>query len=90
MLTAVPLELDGRGVGALVVIDDVSERRRLEAVRRDFIANISHELKTPVGAMGLLAETLLAEEDPAVSRRLSERLLDEAFRVGRTIDERGP
>jgi two-component system sensor histidine kinase SenX3 len=75
------------GLGVLVVIDDVTDRRRLEAVRRDFVANISHELKTPVGALGLLAETLLAEDEPAVARRLAERMLDEAFRVGRTIDD---
>ncbi len=49
------------------MVDDVTERRRLEAVRRDFVANISHELKTPVGALGLLAETLLAEDDAAVA-----------------------
>ena len=55
--SAVPLGDGHRSVGALVVIEDVSERRRLEAVRRDFVANISHELKTPVGALGLLAET---------------------------------
>ena len=48
----------------LVVIDDVTERRRLEAVRRDFVANISHELKTPVGALGLLAETLARRGRP--------------------------
>ena len=71
----------------LVVIDDVTDRRRLEAVRRDFVANISHELKTPVGALALLAETLLAEDDPAVAQRLAERMLAEAFRVGRTIDD---
>ncbi|MGE3621044.1 MAG: sensor histidine kinase, partial [Acidimicrobiia bacterium] len=87
VLESVPLDLEGRRVGALVVVDDVSERRRLEAVRRDFVANISHELKTPVGALALLAETLLAEDDPVVSRRLSERMLSEAFRVGRTIDD---
>jgi two-component system sensor histidine kinase SenX3 len=75
------------GLGVLVVIDDVTDRRRLAAVRRDFVANISHELKTPVGALGLLAETLLAEDEPAVARRLAERMLDEAFRVGRTIDD---
>ncbi len=87
VLKAVPLDIDRRTVGALVVIDDVSERRRLEAVRRDFVANISHELKTPVGALALLAETILAEDDLAVSRRLAERMLSEAFRVGRTIDD---
>jgi two-component system sensor histidine kinase SenX3 len=87
VIASYPLEDDRRTVGALVVIDDVTERRRLEAVRRDFVANISHELKTPVGALGLLAETLLDEEEPAVARRLAERMLHEALRVGRTIDD---
>ena len=87
VLQAVPLEADGRRIGVLVVIDDVTNQRRLEAVRRDFVANISHELKTPVGALGLLAETLLAEDDPAVFNRLAERMLTDAFRVGRTIDD---
>jgi two-component system sensor histidine kinase SenX3 len=71
----------------VAVIEDVSERRRLEAVRRDFVANISHELKTPVGALGLLAEALSSEDDPQVSRRLADRMTDEAFRVARTIDD---
>jgi two-component system, OmpR family, sensor histidine kinase SenX3 len=87
VVTTSPLDDDRRTVGALGIIDDVSDRRRLEAVRRDFVANISHELKTPIGALGLLAETLLAEDDPDVSRRLAERMLTEAFRVGRTIDD---
>jgi two-component system sensor histidine kinase SenX3 len=56
-------------------------------VRTDFVANISHELKTPVGAIGLLAETLQAEDDPEVAERLAHRIQDEAFRVGRTIDD---
>jgi two-component system sensor histidine kinase SenX3 len=86
-LRAVPLDDGGHTIGALVVIDDVSERRRLENVRRDFVANISHELKTPVGALGLLAETLSGEDDPAVVQRLAERLQAEALRVGRTIDD---
>ncbi len=78
---------DDRLTGVLVVIDDFTDRRRLEAVRRDFVANISHELKTPVGALALLADTLLTEEDPVVSQRLAERLLEEAFRVSHTIDD---
>jgi two-component system sensor histidine kinase SenX3 len=65
----------------------VTERRRLEAVRRDFVANISHELKTPVGALALLAETLLNEDDAAVTQRLAERIVTESFRVGRTIED---
>jgi two-component system sensor histidine kinase SenX3 len=70
-----------------VVIEDISERRRLEAVRRDFVANISHELKTPVGALGLLAETMADEEDQSVARRLAERMQLEATRVGRIIED---
>jgi two-component system, OmpR family, sensor histidine kinase SenX3 len=84
---AVPLEDPARPSGALVVVEDTSERRRLENVRRDFVANISHELKTPVGALALLAETMLDEDDPSVARRLAGRLASEAFRVGRTIDD---
>ena len=84
---AVPLESDTRPSGVLVVVEDTSERRRLENVRRDFVANISHELKTPVGALALLAETMLDEDDPEVAKRLAERLASEAFRVGNTIDD---
>jgi two-component system sensor histidine kinase SenX3 len=74
-------------LGVLVAIEDVTDRLRLEAVRRDFVANIGHELKTPVGAIGLLAETLAAEDDPDVTRRLAERMTGEAHRVGRIIDD---
>ena len=85
-LRSVPLE-DAESGGAFLVIEDISERQRLEAVRRDFVANISHELKTPVGALGLLAETLVDEDDPEVAQRLIERMQREAFRVARTIDD---
>ena len=81
-LSGVPL-----GGGAAVVVEDVSERHRLDAVRRDFVANVSHELKTPVAALGLLAETLAGEDDAAVVQRLAERMQDEAFRVARIIDD---
>ncbi|MCU1498494.1 MAG: Two-component sensor histidine kinase [Acidimicrobiales bacterium] len=89
-LRAVPLHGDdegGTGAGAFLLVEDVSERQRLDAVRRDFVANISHELKTPVGALGLLAETLAEETDPAVSQRLAGKMQREAFRVARTIDD---
>ena len=76
-----------RALGVIAVIDDVSERRRLEDVRRDFVANVSHELKTPMGAVGLLAETLLSETEPVVARRLAERIHLEAFRISRVIDD---
>src|SRR3954451_2677061 len=86
VLTGVPLD-DGASSGAAALVEDVSERRRVDAMRRDFVANISHELKTPVGALGLLAETLAGEDDPGVTRRLAERMQGEAFRVGRVIDD---
>jgi two-component system sensor histidine kinase SenX3 len=89
-LRSVPLAPDagaGGEHGAFLVVEDISERQRLEAVRRDFVANISHELKTPVGALGLLAETLSGEDDPEVARRLAMRMQTEAFRVARTIED---
>ncbi|MGC9962135.1 MAG: ATP-binding protein [Acidimicrobiales bacterium] len=76
-----------RVLGVMAVIDDVSERRRLEGIRRDFVANVSHELKTPMGAVGLLAETLLAETEPQVAQRLAHRIHTEAFRISRVIDD---
>jgi two-component system, OmpR family, sensor histidine kinase SenX3 len=79
---------DGRRtLGVIAVIDDISERRRLEEIRRDFVANVSHELKTPMGALGLLAETLVAEGDPTIASRLASRIHSEAFRVSRIIDD---
>ena len=86
-VSGIPLTDGRRFIGAVAVVDDVSERRRLEAVRRDFVANVSHELKTPVGALGLLAETLSDESDPGVTRRLAARMQLEATRVARIIDD---
>ncbi|HEV2761032.1 MAG TPA: histidine kinase dimerization/phospho-acceptor domain-containing protein, partial [Acidimicrobiales bacterium] len=63
-VTGTPMGRNGYSLGTVVLVDDVSELRRLEAVRRDFVANVSHELRTPVGAMGVLAETLADEPDP--------------------------
>jgi two-component system, OmpR family, sensor histidine kinase SenX3 len=80
---AIPIE-DG---GALVTVDDVSERARLDAVRTDFVANISHELKTPVGALAVLAEALADVDDPVATRRLAAKLVEEAHRASRTIDD---
>ena len=76
-----------RSLGTIAVIEDISEHRRLEEVRRDFVANVSHELKTPMGALGLLAETLLGETEPQVARRLAQRIHHEAFRISRVIDD---
>ena len=84
---AVQIDDGRRALGVIAVIEDVTERRRLDDVRRDFIANVSHELKTPMGAMGLLAETLIAEKDRDVAKRLADRIHMEAFRVSRIIDD---
>lgn len=77
----------GTPVGALALVEDVTAARRVEQLRRDFVANISHELRTPVGAIGLLAETMAGESDPPTLARLAERMLLEAERVAATIDD---
>ncbi|WP_029146359.1 sensor histidine kinase [Microbacterium luticocti] len=67
----------------LVVLRDVTEQERVEQMRRDFVANTSHELKTPVGAVGLLAEAIdSAADDPAQVHEFARRLLNEAERLG--------
>ncbi|MFC4590641.1 sensor histidine kinase [Sphaerisporangium corydalis] len=66
----------------LVLAEDQTERRRVEAVRRDFVANVSHELKTPVGALSLLAETVQdAADDPVAVTRFAGRMQHEAARL---------
>ncbi|QHC67392.1 two-component sensor histidine kinase [Rathayibacter sp. VKM Ac-2759] len=72
----------------LVLAEDHTEARRLEAVRRDFVANISHELKTPIGAVGLLAEALdSAADDPVQVRRFAHRLTQESHRLAKITRE---
>ncbi|PZF62807.1 two-component sensor histidine kinase [Curtobacterium sp. MCBD17_013] len=67
----------------LLTADDLTESRRIDEVRRDFVANISHELKTPIGAIGLLAETLVAAaDDPEHVRRFAAQLVTESERLG--------
>jgi two-component system sensor histidine kinase SenX3 len=71
-----------------LLLDDVTETRRLEAVRRDFVANVSHELKTPVGALTLLAEAVQdAADDPEAIRRFAGRMQHEGTRLGRLVAE---
>ncbi|ABK74063.1 two-component sensor histidine kinase [Mycolicibacterium smegmatis] len=73
---------------AVVYIDDQSEHARMEATRRDFVANVSHELKTPVGAMSVLAEALLASaDDPDTVRRFAEKMVAESHRLADMIGE---
>ncbi|SET82461.1 sensor histidine kinase [Geodermatophilus poikilotrophus] len=71
-----------------LVLQDVTEARRVEAVRRDFVANVGHELKTPVGALSLLAEAVEdAADDPETVRRFATRMTHEADRLARLVRE---
>ena len=72
----------------LVSASDETAAQRMEAARRDFVANVSHELKTPVAAMGLLAEaTVDAADDPEEARRFAGKLQAEAVRLGALVNE---
>jgi two-component system sensor histidine kinase SenX3 len=73
---------------AVVYVDDQSEHARMEATRRDFVANVSHELKTPVGAMGVLGEALLASsEDPETVRHFAQKMVTESTRLANMVGE---
>jgi two-component system, OmpR family, sensor histidine kinase SenX3 len=87
VVSATPVLSDGQRWGVIVAIEDVTDRARLEAARTDFVANLSHELKTPVGALALLAETLAGEDDVALVNRLATKMVIEAHRVNRIIED---
>jgi two-component system sensor histidine kinase SenX3 len=72
----------------LALVEDRTRERRVEAVRRDFVANVSHELKTPVGAIKLLAEAMHdAAEDPTAVKRFADRMLTESDRLSRLVQQ---
>ncbi|MGA1459087.1 MAG: sensor histidine kinase [Candidatus Nanopelagicaceae bacterium] len=72
----------------LVLISDQSEARRIDAVRRDFVANVSHELKTPIGALGLLSEAILgAKDQPDAVVKFASRMQIEAKRLTDLVQE---
>jgi two-component system sensor histidine kinase SenX3 len=72
----------------LVLAEDLTELRRVEAIRRDFVANVSHELKTPVGALSLLAETVEeAADDPEAVRRFAGRMQLESIRLTNLVHD---
>ncbi|SEB76620.1 two-component system, OmpR family, sensor histidine kinase SenX3 [Streptomyces sp. 2224.1] len=72
----------------LLLVEDLTEARRIEAVRRDFVANVSHELKTPVGALSLLSEAVMdASDDPEAVERFAGRMQNEATRLTNLVQE---
>ncbi|MGY0068191.1 sensor histidine kinase [Streptomyces sp. QTS137] len=72
----------------LLLVEDLTEARRIEAVRRDFVANVSHELKTPVGALSLLSEAVMdASDDPQAVERFAGRMQGEATRLTNLVQE---
>jgi two-component system sensor histidine kinase SenX3 len=72
----------------MLLVEDRTEAKRLEDTRRDFVANISHELKTPIGAIGLLAEALQgATDDPAMVNKFAGNLYRESRRLGSLVQE---
>ena len=87
LITACPITSGGVAIGATAVVEDVTELRRVESVRRDFVANVSHELKTPIGALTLLAETIAAADDPEAARGLFDQMVREADRLARIVDD---
>ena len=75
------------GTVAILIFDD-TEARRLDAVRRDFVANISHELKTPIGGISILAEAISeGSDDPVLVKNFSERMKIEATRLSHLVQE---
>jgi len=88
-LSASATALEGQQSGAVVVLHDVTELRRLERVRQDFVANVSHEFKTPLTAIQGFAETLLsgALEDARNNRRFLEIIRDHAARLASLTDD---
>ncbi len=72
----------------LALVEDRTRERRVEAIRRDFVANVSHELKTPVGAIRLLAEAVCdAADDPEAVKRFSARMITESDRLSRLVQQ---
>lgn len=84
-VSVTPLNDEGM---VLALISDESEARRIDAVRRDFVANVSHELKTPIGALGLLSEAILgAKDQPTEVVRFASRMQNEAKRLADLVQE---
>ena len=88
-IEAVARPLPGRDRGAVILLRDVTERRRVEAIRRDFVADASHELKTPAASIQAAAETLLRalDKDPDDARRFARQVEAAASRLSQLVDD---
>lgn len=86
---ALPLVENETVIGSLVIVQDQTRLRRVDKMRRDFVANVSHELKTPVAGLKLLAETLThaIDDDPEGALRFSGKISHEANRLSRLVDD---
>lgn len=85
---ATPLLVNGQLEGVLLVARDLTELKRLERIRKDFVANVSHELRTPIATLKSLAEALLmgGKDDPEVMENFLQAIVDESERMSRLID----
>ena len=72
---------------SIVTVEDITERSRMDTVQSDFVANLSHELKTPIGAVAALADSLNGETETEVVWRLAERIVTESHRMSRIVDD---
>ena len=75
------------GGDAVAVIEDVTQKVLIDTVRTDFVANLSHELKTPIGGIAALGDTMTNETDPLVIQQLAERIVKESFRMSGIVDD---
>lgn len=84
---AIPISEPELAIGAVALIEDQTSAARIDRVRRDFIANLTHELRTPIAAIGLLSETLRGEEEQVVLDSLTQKIVNETDRVDQIIDD---
>lgn len=84
-LRAIPFADESRG--AIVYIRDLTDQHLVDAMRHDFVTNAGHELKTPLGALSVLAEAIGETDDPDVRRRLVDRITSEATRMASVVDD---
>ena len=86
-VSALPIVDSDELLGVIALIHDVTALEHSNAIRRDFVSNISHELRTPIGAVSLLAETLIGEHDPDVIDSLADRIRVETERLASTVQD---